>query len=116
MSDVKMYTVKEFAALTGRKEDTVRRWIYQGKLNTVWTGSKKSGHRIPETELTRICKERKVRVVYESPTLASLSLVSAKIECLNVDIEKLTKDLKTLTKKRDALIKIQKILEESGLC
>ena len=53
----KSYTVKQIAELLGTKEDTVRRWIYDGKLATE-IHSKKTGHAISSTELARFLKDK----------------------------------------------------------
>lgn len=53
----KSYTVKQIAELLGTKEDTVRRWIYNGKLATE-IHSKKTGHAISSAELTRFLKDK----------------------------------------------------------
>ena len=53
----KSYTVKQIAELLGTKEDTVRRWIYDGKLATE-IHSKKTGHAISSGELARFLKDK----------------------------------------------------------
>lgn len=53
---MKEYTVKEIAEMLSANEETVRRWIRDGKLESNFT-SKKSGHRVSETKLNEFLEK-----------------------------------------------------------
>jgi len=53
---MKEYTVKEVAALLGKHEETVKRWIRVGKLPNSYRNSDKEGWRIPESDLPNLNK------------------------------------------------------------
>jgi excisionase family DNA binding protein len=48
---MKEYTVKEVSELTGKHEETVKRWIRSGKLPNSYRNSDKEGWRILESDL-----------------------------------------------------------------
>lgn len=52
---LKEYTVREISELLSTNEDTVRRWIREGKLKSTIT-SKKTGHRVSEENLEEFRK------------------------------------------------------------
>lgn len=52
--DCKYFSVEEVAALTNMKEDTIRRWIRNGKLKAAKLGR---NYRINEEEVKRILEE-----------------------------------------------------------
>ena len=54
MSDEKLYTVKDVAAALRVHQETIRRWLRDGKLKGVTMGGGRGGYRITETELNRV--------------------------------------------------------------
>lgn len=51
---MKEYTVKEVSDLTGKHEETVKRWIRSGRLPNSYRNSDKEGWRIPESDLINL--------------------------------------------------------------
>lgn len=49
-----MYTVKQVAAELGANEETIRRWLRDGKINGFMPGGQKLGYRIPSAEVERL--------------------------------------------------------------
>jgi excisionase family DNA binding protein len=54
MSDIRHLTVEQVAERLALSEETVRRWLRSGKLKGVRIGERRSGWRVPETEVQRI--------------------------------------------------------------
>lgn len=52
----RMYTVKEAAARLGAKEETIRRWLRDGKIRGAMPGGQKLGYRIPVSEVERVLR------------------------------------------------------------
>jgi excisionase family DNA binding protein len=52
----RMYTVREAAAQIGAQEETIRRWLRDGRIEGVMPGGQKLGYRIPEREVERILR------------------------------------------------------------
>jgi excisionase family DNA binding protein len=50
----KILTVREFAAQIRTSEATVRRWIREGRLRGVMPGGRRTGYRIPSSEVDRL--------------------------------------------------------------
>jgi excisionase family DNA binding protein len=49
-----LYTVKEVAERLRLNPETVRVWLRSGKLRGVLLGGRKSGYRIPDSEVQRL--------------------------------------------------------------
>ena len=54
MQGERLYNVKEVAERLRVNPETVRVWLRTGKLKGVLIGGRKSGYRIPESEVRRV--------------------------------------------------------------
>jgi excisionase family DNA binding protein len=57
MIDERLLTVKEVAASLRVSQETVRRWLRQGRVKGILMGGDRSGYRISLTEVARIRTE-----------------------------------------------------------
>jgi excisionase family DNA binding protein len=56
MVEEKVLTVSEVAERLRLGEETIRRWLRQGKLHGTKLGPTSAGYRIPESEVERILR------------------------------------------------------------
>ena len=54
MHGERLYTVKEVAERLRLNPETVRVWLRSGKLKGILIGGRKSGYRIPDSEVRRL--------------------------------------------------------------
>jgi excisionase family DNA binding protein len=57
MADDKLLKVSEVADRLRVRQETVRRWLKEGKLRGTLLGGSRSGYRIPESEVERLLKQ-----------------------------------------------------------
>ena len=56
MSDEPVLTVKQVAERLGVRQETVRRWINEGRIRGTMIGGTKSGYRILASEVERVLR------------------------------------------------------------
>jgi excisionase family DNA binding protein len=56
----KFLTVQQAAERLGANQDTIRRWLRDGKLRGTMPGGTRLGYRIPASEIERILQGNKI--------------------------------------------------------
>lgn len=56
MSDEPVLTVKQVAERLGVRQETIRRWINEGRIRGTMIGGTKSGYRILASEVERVLR------------------------------------------------------------
>lgn len=101
-----MYTVRQTANMLGVSEETVRRWIREGKLKSIEKSKKGKTINIDKNELIRFSLNEKRRhlkpIINDVPVLVYQSLIQdAKLE-----LESVSTQIEYLTKRKSDLEKL----------
>jgi excisionase family DNA binding protein len=57
LTERRLYTVKEVADQLRVHEETIRRWLRDGKITGIRMGGSRSGYRISEDEVERVRRQ-----------------------------------------------------------
>jgi excisionase family DNA binding protein len=104
---MKDYTVKEVAALLGKHEETVKRWIRAGKLPNSYRNSDKEGWRIPDSDLPNL---NKIIVPDEKSGQQPKEQVNLNPNVNETELVKLAYEAVTLSSPTDEILSILSIV------
>ncbi|TDK58149.1 DNA-binding protein [Bacillus salipaludis] len=100
---MKEYTVKEVADLTGKHEETIKRWIRAGKLPNSYRNSDKEGWRILESDLLKLNN-----VISINKTEQQVDEINSKSD--ETELVKLAYKAVTLTSPTDEILSILSVV------